>query len=62
MVRSWKQEFDQKYRKLLNSGDIKVIDAANDVLTKAIAGLDRVAKRAVAKTSRKGGLREKSKR
>ena len=42
---SWKQEFDRKYRKLLNSGDMRTIDAANDVLTRAISGLDRIIKK-----------------
>jgi len=51
---SWKQEFDRKYRKLLNSGNIRTIDATNDVLLRAIAGLDRIIKRAAKPIGRSG--------
>lgn len=44
MVESWKQEFDRKYRKLMNSGDINKIDAANEVVTDAIYKLDQILK------------------
>ena len=39
---SWKNEFDRKYNRLMNMGSISVIDRTNDVLLKAIAGLDKV--------------------
>lgn len=38
---SWKQEFDRKYRRAVDSGSI---DAANKVLLRAISGLDRLLK------------------
>jgi len=46
MVRekSWKAELDRKYRKLTNMGYISVIDRANDVILKAIEGLDQIQK------------------
>ena len=43
-VRSWKHEFDAKYRRLLNTGDVGIIDRANDALLKAIEELDRIIK------------------
>ena len=48
---SWKREFDSKYRKLLNSGSVSAIDKANEVLLKAIAGLDRIQRTITARKS-----------
>ena len=39
---SWKNEFDRKYNRLMNLRSITVADRANDVLLKAIAGLDKI--------------------
>ena len=39
-IRSWKQEFDSSYRKLLNTYDVATIDAANEILLDAIARLN----------------------
>lgn len=39
---SWKNEFDRKYNLLMNTGSISVADRTNDVLLKAIAGLDKI--------------------
>ena len=33
---SWKHEFDIKYTKLMNSGDVDWIDEANNILCKAL--------------------------
>lgn len=33
---SWKNEFDTKYAKLMNSGDLDWIDEANAILCKAL--------------------------
>ena len=41
---SWKAEFDRKYNHLLNLSSISVIDRTNDVLLKAIEGLDQIKK------------------
>ena len=49
---SWKQEFDRKYRKLRNSGDVHIINDANDVLLRGLAGLDRIIKKTTRVTSR----------
>lgn len=43
-MKSWKQEFDAKYRKLMNMGSISAIDRANDTVLKAIEELDQVLK------------------
>ncbi len=43
-IESWKQEFDRKYRKLMNSGDTAKMDAANEVVTDAICKLDQIPK------------------
>lgn len=37
---SWKHELDVKYNRLMNSGDITLIDKANEVILDAIAKLD----------------------
>ena len=39
---SWKNEFDRKYNRLMNMRSITVADKTNDVLLKAIAGLDKI--------------------
>ena len=39
---SWKNEFDRKYNRLMNMRSISVADRTNEVLLKAIAGLDKI--------------------
>ncbi|KKL80295.1 hypothetical protein LCGC14_2006160 [marine sediment metagenome] len=39
---TWKAELDRKYRRLMNKGSISVVDRANDVICKAIEGLDQI--------------------
>ena len=39
---SWKNEFDRKYNRLMNMYSVSVADRTNDVLLKAIAGLDKI--------------------
>lgn len=41
---SWKNELDRKYNRLMNTGDIKLIDKANGVICEAIEKLDAIAK------------------
>lgn len=43
-LRSWKQELDDKYEQLTDTGDIKVIDKANEVILGAIEKLDAIKK------------------
>lgn len=42
---SWKNEFDTKYAKLMNSGDIQWIDKANKVLCKALDEISLLVKK-----------------
>jgi len=39
---SWKYELDAKYNHLMNSGDIGIMDKANEVILEAIAKLDAI--------------------
>ena len=39
---SWKHELDVKYNRLMNSGNIEVMDKANEVILEAIAKLDAI--------------------
>jgi len=39
---SWKNEFDRKYNRLMNTRSITVADRTNTVLLKAITGLDKI--------------------
>ena len=39
---SWKHELDVKYNRLMNSGDIALMDKANEVICDAIAKLDAI--------------------
>ncbi len=41
-MKSWKQELDSKYRKLMNMGSISVTDRANTVILQAISDLDKI--------------------
>jgi len=43
-VQSWKEELDSKYELLTDSGDIKVIDRANEIICKALEELDDLRK------------------
>ena len=51
-MKSWKQEFDAKYKRLLNTGNIKVIDDTNDVLLRAMSELDTLIKKHLPKKTR----------
>ena len=42
---SWKNEFDTKYAKLMNSGDVEWIDKANEVLCKALDKISALVKK-----------------
>ncbi len=44
MTESWKQELDRKYEEKTSTGNIKDIDKANEIITKAIAELDEIGK------------------
>ena len=39
---SWKNEFDRKYNRLMNMRSISCANKTNEVLLKAIAGLDKI--------------------
>ena len=39
---SYKNEFDRKYNRLMNLYSVGVAERTNDVLLKAIAGLDKI--------------------
>jgi len=41
-VKSWKQELDDKYNRLTNTGVIETIDKANEVILAAIEKLDKI--------------------
>ena len=41
-VESWKEELDRKYEELTDTGDIALIDKANEVITEAIEKLDAI--------------------
>ena len=41
-TRGWKQELGDKYEVLTDSGDIKTIDRANEIILEAIRKLDQL--------------------
>ncbi|KKM90933.1 hypothetical protein LCGC14_1233530 [marine sediment metagenome] len=42
-MESWKQELDHKYEELMDTGNIHVIDEANEVILIAIEKLNTIA-------------------
>lgn len=44
-IRSWKKELDDKYEEVTGTGDIKLIDKANQIILEAIEKIDALRKR-----------------